>query len=251
MKHKVFVDAYFKIVRLNHEFWFIATIGSLTLVMSYTLTPILASNSLDIFPPGGKPYGSPYTDHIQNYWKWIIHIPAKDSPRNDTSGERCGTAQYNTSSSVFYLSANTGGKSERTCIVPAGKGLFIPVMQVEISDKEIPGASVEQLAESAKKDQDSVNSLYLKIDDREFNYENLTKYRTHTEPFEVIFPNNGIFGIVQGGKSKAVADGYYIITEPLTKGNHTVNFKSSLICPDPDCADPNFAMDVKYHIIVK
>ena len=181
----------------------------------------------------------------------MIHIPARDSPRNDASGERCATDQSNTNSSIFYLSSNTGGKSERTCIVPAGKGLFIPVMQVEISDKEVPNATPEQLAESAKKDQDSVNSLYLKVDDGEYRYENLTKYRTRTEPFEVIFPNNGIFGVVEGGKSKAVADGFYIITEPLTKGNHTVNFKSSLICPDPDCADPNFVQDIKYNIITK
>lgn len=251
VKHKVFVDALVKIARLNYKIGFIAMFFLPTLIITFSLTPILGSNTVNIFPPGAKPYGLPYSEHIQKYWKWIIHIPAKDSPRNDTSGERCASGQSNLNSSVFYLSANTGGKSERTCVVPAGKGLFIPVMQVEISDKEIPNASVEELAQSAKKDQDSVNSLNLKIDDREYTYDNLTKYRTRTEPFEVIFPNNGIFGIVEGGKSKAVADGFYVITEPLTKGNHTINFKSSLICPDPDCADPNFAMDIKYHIIAK
>jgi hypothetical protein len=236
---------------LNHKIGFIALFFLSTLIVTFALMPILASNSVNIFPPGVKPYGSSYSEHIQNYWKWMINIPAKDSPRNDVSGERCETDQTNTNSSIFYLSSNTGGKSERTCIVPAGKGLFIPVMQVEISDKEVPNATPEELAESAKKDQDSVNSLYLKIDNREYKYENLTKYRTRTEPFEVIFPNNGIFGVVEGGKSKAVADGFYILTEPLTKGNHTVNFKSSLICPDPDCADPNFVQDIKYNIIAK
>ena len=34
-----------------------------------------------------------------------------------------------------------------------------------------------------------------------------------------------------------------IYTEPLPAGNHTVHFKSSLICPDPDCADPNYVRD--------
>ena len=27
-----------------------------------------ASNSVDIFPPGGKPYGLTYADHIKNFW---------------------------------------------------------------------------------------------------------------------------------------------------------------------------------------
>ena len=141
--------------------------------------------------------------------------------------------------------------SERICKVPVGKGLLIPVMQVEWSDKEAPGASVEELHKSAKKDQDSVNSLYLKIGDKEYKYKDLIKYRTQTDVFEAVFPDNGIFGVIEGGISKVVADGFYIITEPLIKGNYSVHFKSSLICPDPGCAEPNFAQDIKYNIVAE
>lgn len=226
----------------------VALFALTTLIISFAVSPLEASSPLNILPPGGEPYGLTYSDHIKNFWKWLIKIPAKDNPRNDPSGEICATGQTNTNSSVFYLSPNSGGKSERTCKVPVGKALFIPVMQVEISDKEVPNASVEELGESAKKDQDSVNSLYLKIDDKEYKYENLTKYRTHTDPFEVVFPDNGLWGIVEGGIAKSVADGFYVITEPLTKGNHIIHFKSSLICADPDCADPNFVQDIRYNV---
>jgi len=51
------------------------------------------------------------------------------------------------------------------------------------------------LSDAAKKDQDKVNSLYLKIDDKEYKYDNLTKYRAHTEPFEATWPDKAIFGI--------------------------------------------------------
>ena len=77
--------------------------------------------------------------------------PASENPINDQTGAKCATGQSNTNSSVFYLAFNNGGASERTCKVPAGKGLFIPVMQVEWSDKEAPGASIQQLNASAKK----------------------------------------------------------------------------------------------------
>ena len=157
----------------------------------------------------------------------------------------------NTNSSVFYLTFNNGGVSERTCEVPAGKGLFIPVMQVELSDKDTPGATIEELKLSAKTDQDSVNSLYLKIGDKEYNFDDLRKYRTDTDGFDVNYADNGIFGIVEGGPTKAVADGYYIMTDPLQKGNYTVHYKSSLSCLDPGCAEPNFAQDIKYNIIAE
>ena len=219
-------------------------------VTPFAISAAAATNPLNIFPPGSKPYGLSYSEHIQNFWRWILAIPAKDNPRNDVTGERCATGQSNTST-IFYLSPNNGGKSERTCEVPVGKALFIPVMQVEFSDLEAPGATVKELSDSAKKDQDSVNSLYLKIDDKEYMYDDLIKYRTHTGAFETTWPDNAIFGVVKGGNSTAVADGFYILTEPLAKGNHTIHFKSSLICSDPDCADPNFVQDINYNIIAK
>jgi hypothetical protein len=214
--------------------------------------PASASSSMNIFPPESKPYGLTHSEHAKNFWKWALNIPASENPVNDQIGAKCANGQASSNSSVFYLSFNNGGKSERTCKVPAGKALFIPVMQVEISDKEAPGSSVEDLASGAKKDQDSVNSLYLMIGDKEYSYEDLLKYRIQpTEPFEVVFPDNGIFGVAKGGPSKVVADGFYVLTEPLKNGTYPIHFKSSLICPDPGCAEPNFAQDIKYNIIAE
>jgi hypothetical protein len=221
------------------------------LLLSLVMLPVAGSTSVDIFPPGSKPYGLPYDMHIENFWKWLLGIPAKDNPINDPTGEKCATGQLNTNSSLFYLAFNNGGVSQRTCEVPAGKGLFIPVMQVELSEKDTPGATIEDLKLTAKTDQDSVNSLYLKIGDKEYNFDNLRPYRTDTNAFDVDYADNGIFGIVKGGPTKTVADGYYIMTDPLPKGNYTVHYKSSLSCLDPGCAEPNFAQDIKYNIIAK
>jgi hypothetical protein len=218
-------------------------------VIPFAISASAASNSLNIFPPGSNPYGLSYSEHVKRFWKWILAIPENNNPFNDPTGEKCATDQSNTSSSVFYLAPNGGGHSERTCKVPVGKGLVIPVMHVEYSQFEAPGASADDLSVSAKKDQDKVNSLYLKIDNKEYMMNNLTKYRTHTEPFETTWPDKALFGIDKGGNSTVVADGWYIITEPLTKGNHTINFKSSLL-PDPSGAE-GYATDIKYNIIAE
>lgn len=220
-------------------------------VLSLTLTsPVSASSSVNISPPGSEPYGLTYDEHIKNYWKWTLIIPAAENPVDDPTGEKCASEQ-NTNSSVFYMAGNGGGNSERICGVPAGKGLLIPVMGAVLTDKDVPGASVEELHTATKKDQDSVNSLYLKIGDKEFSYDDLLKYRTHTDAFDVVWADKAIFGIIDGGPAKAVADGFYIITEPLKNGTYPIHYKSSLICPDPDCVDPNFVQDIKYKIIVE
>jgi hypothetical protein len=221
------------------------------LLFSLTLSQAAALDSVNILPPGGKPYGLTYADHIKNFWKWNLAIPAKDNPINDPTRQKCATGQLNTSSPLFYLAYNNGGFSQRTCKVPAGKALFIPVMMVETSGKEFPKASIQDLNKSAITDQNSVNSLFLKIGDKEYNYHDLVKYRTRTDAFDVTFPDNGIFGVQQGGPTKSVADGFYILTQPLAKGTYPIHFKSSLICTQPDCDTPNFAQDIAYTIIAQ
>jgi hypothetical protein len=62
-----------------------------------------------------------------------------------------------------------GGTSHKTCKVPAGKSVFIPVGTVQASDKEAPNASVDELNKIAKKDQDSITSLPLKIGDKQYS----------------------------------------------------------------------------------
>jgi hypothetical protein len=75
-----------------------------------------------------------YPKQIENYWKWALGIPAKENPINDQTGEKCATGQSNSNSSVFST-FNNGGVSERVCKVPR---VSIPVMQVEISNKDLP-----------------------------------------------------------------------------------------------------------------
>jgi hypothetical protein len=224
--------------------------GIFVLLLSSTTFPAGGAASVNIFGPETKPYGLSYEDHIKNFWKYITSVPADKNPWNDKTGENCAVGQSGTNSSVFYLSGNGGDKFNLTCKIPAGKGLFIPVSPMEISDKEAPNTSIEDLHRIAKKDQDSVTSLYLKIGDKAFNAEDLKKYRKPTGDFQVVFDKNSVFGTT-GGNSSAVADGYYVITEPLQKGNYVITYKSSLVCPGVDCLQPNFAQDMTYNVIVE
>lgn len=240
---------------------------SILLLFSFLIFSIVAVNgqtvnSVKIFSPDAKPFGLSYEEHAQNYWKWLLSLPVDVGPFQDKTGEKCGNGQMNSNSSVFYLSGGGGGKHERECKVPAGKGILIPVLHVEFSDKEVPNASAEELSRLAKIDQDHVTSLILEINGEKIfdekyangiaNAKNSTakQYRTHTGEFNVVFPENAVYG-VSAGPSKVVADGFYIITEPLKKGVYDIVYKGSIFCDLADCLDITFAQDMRYRLIVE
>jgi hypothetical protein len=215
-------------------------------------------NNANIFTPQDKPYSLTYEEYAKNFWKWLVSIPKTHSPESDLTGERSANGQTNLKSPIFYLSIgpNGGPAVERTCTIPNGKGILIPVMVVVISDKEvpeIPNPTIEDLSRKAKKDQDSVTEMYLRIDNEEYKIEDLSKYRIHTDEFDVKFPQNAIWDVSEG-PAKAVADGHYILSKPLSRGEHIVHWKSSLTCVnregEPKCVDSNFVQNIKYTITV-
>jgi len=208
-------------------------------------------NSVKLIPINEKPYGRSYEEHIINYWKFILPINVTDNPAEDPTGNRCTQGQNLSTSSIFYLHANDGGESVKTCIMPAGKGLFIPILQAESSTAEEPGASIEKLHQTVKKDQDRANALSLSINDKSYNFTELKKFREATKDFQVIFPKDPLFS-GKPGLATSVSDGYQVITSPLTPGNYTIKFKGSTQCigtEDPDCV--NFSSDNTYHLIVR
>lgn len=213
------------------------------------------STSLDLFPANSEPYGLLYEEHLINYYKYILPIPLDRNPIHNSTVD-CNYGQNTSDSKIFYLNGNEGGETVKTCTIPEGLGLFIPIITVEISTAELNEQknrtySINELDGAAKDDQDSVdlNLLYLKINDKEYSSDELTKFRIHTKKFEITFPENAIFGAI-AGPATSVADGYHIITHPLSAGNYTIQFKGALGCFGSVCLEPSFVTDNTYHILV-
>ena len=207
-------------------------------------------SALSLYDNSTKPYGLSYEDHVINYNKFMLSIPLDSNPGTDETGERCTVGQNLENSSIFYLTGGSGGNTERTCTIPAGLGLFIPMIEVEASTGEVPGATVQDLHQIAKTDQDNVKSLILRINSTEYSYDYLKKFRTHTHDFDVIFPENALFG-ANPGPSKVVADGHYAITSPVSPGMYRIQFGGSLVCLEADCLEPTFGTNTIYNLIVK
>lgn len=218
------------------------------------------SKSIELFPPNSKPFGLSYEDYIKNYWKLTMSMNTTINPWNDDpsdTGERCREGQKTINSPIFYLQTNGGGESVRKCTIPSGLGIFIPILIGEYSILELrkdnPTVTVENLPGAARKDQDGMHVYTLEIGDEKFDTMDLKKYGIVTSPFNLTFTKDNIFG-TEPGNTTASADGYYVITKPLSNGTyaihtHGVMCTSKFVCEQT--AKDNFETDVKTTLIVK
>lgn len=218
------------------------------------------SKPVELFPPNSKPFGLSYEDHIKNYWKLTMSIPAKINPWTDDprdTGDRCLEGQKTINSSIFYLQTNGGGESVRKCTIPSGLGIFIPILIGEYSilelRKDLPGVTVEDLPGAARKDQDGMHVFTLEIGDKKFDTMDLEKYGIVTSPFNLTFSEGNIFA-TEPGNTTASADGYYVITKPLSNGTYMIHTHGEMCTVKYVCdqtGKDNFETDVKTTLIVK
>ena len=225
-----------------------AIIGYVLLAMIFSGFKASFADSINpgVFALDSKPYGISYEDWTIRFWQWLLPIPEDRNPMTDTTGEHCGERQ-NSTSPVFFLVFSGGGSAIRTCDVPAGKAILVPINVVECSYAEFPGAKTEEeLHTCAEEDESSNPGLFLSVDGREFK--DLEKYRVHSRAFNVTFAENNVFA-TEPGPTRAVSDGYWAILEPLSPGKHDIHFKAGLTNPTTGILFYND--DLKYTINVK
>jgi hypothetical protein len=164
-------------------------------------------------------------------------------PGDDPNGAGCTKSQEGP---VWYLAGSSGSKQVRNCIVPYGKALLLTPIDVECSFAENPTLKTEaELRSCAKSDQDKVNSLKLIVDG--VSLSNVSKYRVASHLFNLTLPENNNLGL-DPQVTQAVSDGYWIILEPLNKGNHTIISTGAIIDPT---GVYSFVSDVTWQINIK
>lgn len=224
--------------------WLWLTLSFLLLIpLFFNITN--ADTSFKVFPLDSKPYGMSYTDWSIKFWQWFLKIPMipPPHPADDPTGAGCSKSQEGP---LWYLAGSSGSKQTRNCIVPYGKALLLTPIEVECSFAENPTLKTEaELRSCAKSDQDKVNSLRLIVDG--VSLSNVSKYRVASPLFNLTLPENNNLGL-DPQVTQAVSDGYWIILEPLTKGNHTIISTGAIIDPT---GVSSFVSDVTWQINIK
>jgi hypothetical protein len=201
--------------------------------------------SFKIYAIDSKPFGHAYAQWSTKFWQWYMSIPTIPGPHpaDDPTGAACATSQEGP---VWFLAGSAGSQQSRSCVIPYGKAVLVTPIDVECSLAENPTLkTVEDLRSCAATDQDKVNSLRLIIDGTPIS--NISKYRISSSMFNFTLPENNILGL-EPQITQSVSDGYWIILEPLAKGNHTIISTGAAIDPT---GVYSFASDVSWKITIK
>jgi hypothetical protein len=171
--------------------------------------------------PGTESMGASYGEWAARWWEWALSFPAPVNPAADPTGIGCGFGQQGP---VFFLTTSsfaTAGLT-RTCTIPEGVGVLMPVIGADCSTVEAaPSNRTDEasLSACAKAATDKISGATLTIDGTQVA--DLASYRVQTPVVNVVLPPGNLLG-VGGGPASLIGDGNFVLIEPLSVGTHTI-----------------------------
>ena len=221
-------------------------------------SPGPSDETVDILDPASDHYGKSYAEWTGAWAQWIGDVapPECANPILDTTGENCAMYQ-DPDSPVFLLAGNFGGVSLRDqCVVPEGKALFFPIVNVTADNAGIPEDMLvsDEALRAFVEDQYAhvvVDSLHVtvdghSIDDLERGGLESAPYTIDLAPGANIYDCNGVEGVE--GEFHGFMSGYWAMFEPLEAGAHTISFGATL---DPNPQGQRMTIDVTYELTVE
>lgn len=177
----------------------------------------------------------------------VLRIPAQANPTLDTTGVHALVAQ---SGPVYFLAGATSTDPVvRRVTLPRGKYLFFPLLTVECSTVEPPpffGSNYAELSQCAGSFFAPTDVLGCTIDG--IPVPNLQAFRSQSPLYLFTMPpQNNILGLPGVRAGLSVADGYWLLLEPLPPGEHTIRFTALLTTG----IGAGFSQDITYHITVR
>jgi len=195
--------------------------GEMPRALAQEATPAAASV---VLAPDAQVAGRGLGEWSAQSWQWFFSLPADINPYFDITGEICG---YGQSGPVFFLSG-AEESLERSCVIPQGVHIFVPLFGSECSTVEPPpffGRDEADLRRCAGEAIDHAAGLFdmrdmgLIVDGEAIA--DLSAYRTVTPVFPLWLPEENLLGSDRT-VADSVADGYQVMLRPLALGEHEV-----------------------------
>ncbi len=231
-------------------------------------SPVLAAEgnagNPGVLPAQSHPYGKTYGEWGAGWWQWALAIPLAQNPVVDPTGAQVALGQ---SGPAWFLAGTFGGPPVvRECTIPAGKGLYLPLLNSFVFYPN-PDETVADLRTQAAESPDVLAAegvMTCSIDGVELR--DLLAYRAsdpYPEGFAVVLPDDNpwaSYGITAGTYAPCVSDGYAVMLAPLSAGTHTIQlyasrpaFRSAYLSDyyGFDVWIDALTVDVTYHLTVK
>jgi hypothetical protein len=184
------------------------------------------------------PYGLSYSAWTARWWQWVLSVPLERNPLKD---DRNRYYALNQSGPVWFLAGAEQGRVHRKCTIPQNKAILIPILNYGTTLADEPALkSEEELVLLANREMDVISNLKVSLDQIELT--DLQKFRVASPVFDVVLPNNSLFGGT-AGPTKGAADGYWLFLKPLSPGIHTIESFGS-------CQAGKVSIGVSYEMII-
>jgi hypothetical protein len=141
----------------------IATVLMVQGTISYSLAQSSSEKSIiGVFPLESKPYSSTFKDWTARWWQWDLSIPKDQNPGGDSTGRYCDQRQ---AGPVWFLAGTFGGPATRTCNIPSGKAILLPLINAQCNYLTKPNLKTNsQLLDCAKSLNEGITKLDATVD---------------------------------------------------------------------------------------
>ncbi len=200
-----------------------------------------------VFPPDSKPAGKSYGEWSAAWWQWYIAIPASKHPYyNDQTGVNAGVNQ---SGPVWFLVGSPVSPCERTSAIPADRLILFPIINTSFMFT----SPTDTMAAARAANKDGLKHvMYMEASVDGVALANLGSFRFESSLFETIQdPIDPLWPFLPPGPYPTVAEGYWIMLEPLPPGQHTIHFRADTAWEEPTGGVKRNVSSVTYHITVQ
>jgi hypothetical protein len=216
--------------------------GGPTDIRAQEATPVTGADLGElVLPPDAPAYGLTYEAWTARFAQWAHSLPLAIHPAADPAGALCGLGQ---AGPVFFL-VQAGGQDavERTCTVPAGTAVLLPLLSASCTTVEPPpfhGRDEAALRACTEAWFATAVELTAVVDGE--TIPNLERYRVQSDLFAVALPAGNMLG-VEPTVTQGVVEGYWLLLAPLPVGEHELRFGGAV-------PDSEIATEVTYHLTV-
>ena len=182
-----------------------------------------------------RPSAASYKALSAKWWQWAASTPFSDNGPFGQSGTDCSENQPE--GKVWFLAGQfTSDPATRKCVIPAGRWLFLPVINVECSSLEAEpfyGGTVAERRACVEKDIFAFSELVATLDGRAI-VPNLDDYEVTSPNFPIVAVD-GNPASIPAGRGFSVSKGVWLLLAPLDRGPHTIEFRGCIaafeFCP--------------------
>lgn len=204
--------------------------------VAHDAAPPAGSVNPKVIPFNATYRGKTYRQWVVSFWQWALALPANDPNLPHPFNDCTRPISAGQTGNVWYWSAPDIPNeicNQSATIIPAGTSIFLSTLDIEASSldaqPQFNASTAAGQTAIARQFANYIQDLFVTIDG--VPVANVTAYRTLTDQFSFFPPLHWAFGDDGGVPGTAVADGYYLLLEPLPAGSHTIHYGGKFRIP--------------------